>query len=127
MHEHFAAVSSTVATYFCCAGPGSCKAWVAAHGLHACCQAAALNGTFDLFYLNFYTARYVSYQRGGLGEWGAGRTDTNSTFFGTDGKPIGGQTCAPDWFYQTPWALRKMLNWVDKRCVLKALLAKVSC
>ena len=91
------------------------------------CQAAALNGTFDLFYLNFYTARYVSFQRGALGEWGAGRTDTNSTFVGTDGKPIGGQTCAPDWFYQTPWALRKMLIWVDKRCVLEALLAKLTC
>ena len=93
----------------------------------AWCQAAALKGTFDLFYLNFYTARYVFNQPGALGEWGAGRTDTNSTFFGTDGKPIGGQTCAPEWFYITPWALRKMLNWVDKRCTPIALLTQASC
>ncbi|KAK9832087.1 hypothetical protein WJX81_005442 [Elliptochloris bilobata] len=77
--------------------------------------AAALNGTSDLFYLNFYTARYVFNQPGALGEWSAGRTDTNSTFFGRDRKPIGGETCAPDWFYVTPWAMRKMLNWVDQR------------
>ncbi len=78
-------------------------------------QAAALNGTFDVFMLNFYTARYVFNQPGALGEWGAGRTDAGTTFVGANGQRIGPESCAPSWFAITPWAMRKMLNWVDSR------------
>ncbi len=78
-------------------------------------QAAALNGSFDVFMLNFYTSRYVFDQPGALGEWGAGRTDAGTTFE-RDGQRIGPDSCAPSWFAVTPWAMRKMLNWVDSRC-----------
>ena len=80
-------------------------------------QAAALKGSFDVFMLNFYTARYVFNQPGALGEWGAGRVDASTTFIGTDGQRIGPESCAPSWFAITPWAMRKMLTWVDQRRV----------
>ncbi|KAK9832581.1 hypothetical protein WJX81_000662 [Elliptochloris bilobata] len=76
--------------------------------------AAALRGSFDMYMLNFYTAKYVYYLSGGWGMAGQGVIDAADTFNATNGASIGPET-ASSWFKEVPWAFRKQLKWVSDR------------